>query len=206
MKQGTLIIVAVITMLLSSTLSCLILDTKSESLIKTKREGEERGETIEIGVISDTHVPTRAKEIPAAVFQIFQKTKYIIHAGDFVSPEVIVELEKIAPVVGVKGNMDYPSIEFPEVNSLEVMGWRIGVTHNSLSPFKMDKIKEVAKENNFDVLIFGHTHRPVIKKEGDILLLNPGSPTNPLFTSPSVALLRISKSSVDVEIIELKKK
>jgi hypothetical protein len=181
------------------TLSCLG-SSKSEILVK---EGVEEGESIMIGVISDTHIPTRAREIPSEVFQIFQGAKYIVHAGDFVAPEAIGELEKIAPVVGVKGNMDYPAIDFPEVSSLEVMGWRIGIIHDSFSPFRMSKMKRVAGENNFDVLIFGHTHRPFIKKEGGILFLNPGSPTNPLLTKPSVAILKVSKNKIEAEIIEL---
>jgi hypothetical protein len=189
----------VIVLMVMLTLSCLG-NSKSEILVK---KDIEEGESIMIGVISDTHIPTRARKIPSEVFQIFQGAKYIIHAGDFVAPEAIGELEKIAPVVGVKGNMDFPAIDFPEVNSLEVMGWRIGIIHDSFSPFRMRKMKRVAEENNFNVLIFGHTHRPFIKKEGGVLFLNPGSPTNPLLTKPSVAILKVSKNKIEAEIIEL---
>lgn len=52
-------------------------------------------------------------------------------------------------------------------------------------------------------MISGHTHQPLIKQEGDVLLLNPGSPTQPRMTEPSVMLLNINKKDVDAEIIKI---
>lgn len=63
-----------------------------------------------LGLISDTHVPVRAREIPKEVFKIFDKVDCIVHAGDLVDLSVIDELERLAPVLAVCGNMDGPEI------------------------------------------------------------------------------------------------
>ncbi|MGA2682891.1 MAG: YfcE family phosphodiesterase [Candidatus Bathyarchaeia archaeon] len=74
-----------------------------------------------IGLISDTHVPKRAAKVPQKVFEIFQNVDFIIHAGDLVELSVIDELEQIAPVLAVHGNMDSPqaSEALPTLNSLD---------------------------------------------------------------------------------------
>ena len=59
-----------------------------------------------IGLISDTHIPKRAMCVPKRVFEIFENVDYIIHAGDLVELSVVDELEQIAPVLAVHGNMD----------------------------------------------------------------------------------------------------
>ena len=59
-----------------------------------------------VGLISDTHVPKRAHYVPKRVFEIFEKVDYIIHAGDLVELAVVDELEQLAPVLAVHGNMD----------------------------------------------------------------------------------------------------
>ena len=59
-----------------------------------------------IGLISDTHIPDRARELPEKVIEAFENVELIIHAGDLTSPKVIEELENIAPVMAVQGNMD----------------------------------------------------------------------------------------------------
>lgn len=59
-----------------------------------------------IGLISDTHIPDRAKEIPQKVIDAFKDVDLILHAGDLTSMKVIEELEKIAPTIVIQGNMD----------------------------------------------------------------------------------------------------
>lgn len=169
------------------------------------REGEDN-ETIVIGLISDTHIPTRAKAVPLEVFEIFENASYIIHAGDFVQLSVAEELEGIAPVVGVQGNMDPVAVrmKYPRVNALEAQGWKIGVVHDGIPALRSGRLKKLA-EQNFDVLIFGHSHRGSVKKDGDVLYVNPGSPTQPLFSKASVGILRVSKGKVEAEIVILEK-
>lgn len=162
-------------------------------------------ENLLIGIISDTHIPARAKFLPPKVKEIFQDVDLIIHAGDIVSLEVIEELEEIAPVIAVHGNMDPLEIKqkFPSAVCIQIYNWRIGLVHDSIFPWFEWEMYRIAKESDLDILIFGHTHRTLLK-EGDVLLINPGSPTNPLLTKPSVALLNVSKNSYKGEIKHLK--
>lgn len=168
----------------------------------------ESGVTKTVGLIADTHIPVRAREIPQKVLEVFDKADFIIHAGDLVDLSVIDDLEQLAPVLAVYGNMDGPKIcgKLSKINSANVLNWKIGVTHDSGALFGMGKMREIAKQNRFNVLVYGHTHSPRIKWEGKTLFINPGSPTNPLprfITKPSVALLRITKEKIMPEIIHI---
>ncbi|HEY9753572.1 MAG TPA: metallophosphoesterase family protein, partial [Oculatellaceae cyanobacterium] len=120
-----------------------------------------------VGLISDTHVPVRAKCIPKTVFKIFENVDYIIHAGDLVRLAVIDELEQLAPVLAVHGNMDGPEVSgaLPKLNSLKVLDWKIGVMHDPSTIFGMGKMREIAKQNAFNVFVYGHTHNSSIKWE-----------------------------------------
>jgi putative phosphoesterase len=166
------------------------------------------GVTKTVGLIADTHIPVRAREIPRKVFEIFDKADFIIHAGDLVDLSVIDDLEQLAPVLAVYGNMDGPKIrgKLLKINSAKVLNWEIGVTHDPRALFGMGKMREIVKQNNFNVLVYGHTHNSRIKWEGKTLFINPGSPTDPLppfLTKPSVALLRITKEKIVPEIIHI---
>lgn len=161
-----------------------------------------------VGLISDTHVPVRAKCIPKMVFKVFENVDFIVHAGDLVELAVIDELEQLAPVLAVHGNMDGPHVSgaLPKINSLKVSDWKIGVMHDPSALFGMSKMRDVAKRHGFDVLVYGHTHNANIKWEGKILYINPGSPTNPepaFINKPSVAVLKITKEAIVPEIIHI---
>ena len=161
-----------------------------------------------IGLISDTHIPARARCIPKMVFKIFENVDFIVHAGDLVQLDVIDQLEQIAPVLAVHGNMDGPQVSgaLPRLNSLKVYGWKIGVMHDPNILFGRNKMREIAKENGFNVFVYGHTHNASIKWEGKILYINPGSPTNPMasfMNKPSVALLKVTKEAITPEIIHI---
>jgi len=160
-----------------------------------------------VGLISDTHVPTRARRIPEKVFRIFENVDFIIHAGDLVELAVVDELEQLAPVLAVHGNMDGPEVSgaLPKLNSLKVSDWKIGVMHDPHTIFGMGKMREIAKKNGFDVFVYGHTHNSNIKWEGKMLYINPGSPTNPssFMSKPSLALLKITREAVIPEIVHI---
>lgn len=161
-----------------------------------------------IGLISDTHIPARAREIPKRIFEIFEKVDFIVHAGDLVDLAVIDKLEQLAPVLAVYGNMDGPEIrgKLPKINSVKVLDWKIGVMHDPGTLFGMGKMREIVKQNDFNVLVYGHTHHPNIKWEGTILFINPGSPTNPIppfIAKPTVALLKITKEKIFPEIVQI---
>jgi putative phosphoesterase len=161
-----------------------------------------------VGLISDTHVPARAREVPREVFKVFENADYIVHAGDLVSLSVIDDLEQLAPVLAVYGNMDGPNIrgKLPKLASFKIFDWKIGVTHNPGTLLGMTRMREIARTNNFNVLVYGHTHTSNVKWEAKTLYINPGSPTNPAtpFThKPSVALLKITKDRITPEIIQI---
>jgi len=177
-----------------------------------------------IGIISDTHIPSRAKALPEEIFEIFKNVDLIIHAGDIENLETLKELEKIAEVIAVEGNMDQKETKekLPEGISLKIYNFKIGIIH---SPFSFwlgshfnlvqEKMaKKLAQKENLDILIFGHTHQPFLKdaerpkefdlEEKKVLLINPGSATVPFFTEPSVAILRINPKNFEAEILNLK--
>jgi putative phosphoesterase len=161
-----------------------------------------------VGLISDTHIPVRARNMPSRVFEIFEKADCIVHAGDLVRLSVIDELEQLAPVLAVYGNMDGPEIrgKLPKMNSVKVFDWKIGVMHDPGVVLGMAKMREIAKQNGLNALVYGHTHGSSIRWEGKTLFINPGSATNPLppfITKPSVALLRITKEKIAPEIIQI---
>ena len=159
-----------------------------------------------IGLISDTHIPKRAISIPQRVFEIFQNVDYIIHAGDLVELSVIDELEQIAPVLAVHGDMDSQQANniLPKLNSLKVFNWKIGVMHNPDILAGTEKMLQTAKQEAFNIFVYGYTHTPRIKWEDDLLCINPGSPTDPSFLNkPSVALLRLTQKTITPQIINL---
>jgi uncharacterized protein len=159
-----------------------------------------------VGLISDTHIPKQGIQIPRKVFEIFSKADYIIHAGDLVELAVVDELEQIAPVLAVHGNMDNLEVNdaFPTLNSLRVFGWKIGVVHNADIAFGLMKSQNIVQQNGFNVLVSGHTHVANITWEAGVLYINPGSATNPSspLDKPSVGLLKITNETITPQIIE----
>jgi len=174
---------------------------------------------IQIGIISDTHIPSRAKTLPEEIFEDFKNVDLIIHTGDIENLETLKELEKIAPVFSVEGNMDPKGTKekLPEGISLKIYNWKIGIIHSPFSFWLLSHFnfiqeiaaRKLAEKENFDILIFGHTHRPFLKElnlgSKKILLINPGSATIPFFTEPSIAILRITKDSFKGEIVNIKR-
>lgn len=160
-----------------------------------------------IGIISDTHIPERVGKLPDAVFEIFEDVEMILHAGDLVSREVIDDLDKIAPTQCVQGNMDIMyGLNLPKRLMITVDSIKIGVDHGVVYPRgDTQQLKYIGMEMDVDVLITGHTHSPFIKELDDILLLNPGSPTVPRMSDPSVMLVDINDNKLDSRIIKLGK-
>lgn len=186
--------------------------------IELPKEILEEKKEIQIGVISDTHIPTRAESLHNEVKNKFQGVDLILHSGDLVSLEVLEKLQKIAPTIAVEGNMDFPEVKekLPEAIELQIFNFKIAILHSPIPTWTLSHfnwlqekfVKRLIKEKDFDILIFGHTHRSFVKElevgGKKFLLLNPGSPTDPFFSSPSVGILKITKDTFKGEIIHLK--
>ena len=158
-----------------------------------------------IGLISDTHIPDRAKILPQNVIDAFEDVDLILHAGDLTSPRVIEELERIAPVMAVQGNMDRVNgIDLPKAKKLEAEGLKIGMVHGEVYPrADTQQLVYLAKELDVDILVSGHSHQPKIEKKDGVLLINPGSPIVPRLADRTVMLLEINNKEVDIEIIKI---
>jgi len=161
-----------------------------------------------VGLISDTHIPTRARTIPEKALEVFRDASLIIHAGDLVQLGTLSALEELASVVAVCGNMDERDVRqrLPKMNSVTIYDWKIGVVHDSGALWGTERMKRIAKQNEFNVLVFGHTHRPFLGQEDGTLFINPGSPTNPLppfLTKPTIGLLKITEEKIEPKIVQV---
>jgi putative phosphoesterase len=160
-----------------------------------------------LGVISDTHIPSLNNSIPPELTRIFKDVDFIIHAGDIESLKAVEELEKIAPVIAVSGNMCNTRVKqkYPIQRILHFEGIKIGLTHgggrNTGSP---SRIRSIFSPEKPDIIIFGHTHQPMAEIIDDILFLNPGSPTSNRYSSAkTVMILTIHTSKYEYKIIEI---
>ena len=160
---------------------------------------------MKIGVISDTHIPIRAKELPKEVYECFKGAEFILHAGDLVETSVIDELRTITPNVEVVlGNMDQPSF-LPTKKILNIEGVKIGLIHGWGPPSELkSKIYDVFLRDKPDIIVFGHSHQPEKTVFKGTMFLNPGSPTDKIFASVnSLAIINIENGKFDAEIIKL---
>lgn len=156
-----------------------------------------------IGVISDTHIPYRAKTIPPVVYEIFRDVAMILHAGDLVTLDVITQLEAIAPVYAVYGNVDPLDVvqRLPKKREIQVEGVRIGLVHGD-GPGGSTPERALAAFSGVDCVVFGHSHSPVCRRMGDVLLFNPGSATDRRFQPKhSVGVLTVQDGKIDGEIV-----
>lgn len=141
-----------------------------------------------VAIISDTHIPSRATKIPDWVVEEVEAADYVIHAGDFDSPEAYERVQELAPTLtAVIGNLDPASIDLPEVDTLFVEGVQFVVTHGSgdIEGYA-DRVGETVAEYADDsdessaestVGVSGHTHQVMDEQLGDHRVLNPGSAT-----------------------------
>ncbi len=150
---------------------------------------------VKVGVISDTHGLVRP-----VVFDVFKGVDMIVHAGDMGSQNVISDLQSIANVVTVKGNVDHGEWvqKIPGTDAVKICDSYLYVLHD-LGKLDLDPVA-----GGFNAIISGHSHRPVVKIIDNTLYLNPGSAGPKRFKLPiSVALLYVKGSSVDAEIVKL---
>ena len=142
-----------------------------------------------LGVISDTHGLLRAE-----VLEVFEGVDHILHGGDVGDWDVMVELQALAPVTAVHGNVDDLEIraKLPQVAEVELDGFRIVVTHGdqlgSPTPAKLHEAFPDA-----EIIVYGHTHKPLLELvDKTVTVMNPGGAGAPRFgLPPSVGIMEL---------------
>jgi putative phosphoesterase len=151
-----------------------------------------------LGVLADTHIPDRVPQLNPQVGEIFRQAevKAILHAGDVSVPQVLEELEQVAPVYVVRGNRDIFYLRnLPMRIQLDFDGVSIGMAHGhgTFSRYMIDKLHRTIRGRlvegylnrmhqtfpDVDVIVFGHLHVPCNFHLEGKLLFNPGSTSYP---------------------------
>lgn len=148
-----------------------------------------------IGLISDTHGLLRPEAIA-----FLRGSDYIVHAGDIGDAAVLVELGAVAPVTAVRGNNDNGAWAegIAETEVLKVGAVSIYVLHD-LAQLQLDPLAA-----GYQVVVSGHSHKPLLERRGGVLYVNPGSAGPRRFKLPiAVAELTITPRSVEGRVVEL---
>ena len=148
-----------------------------------------------IGLISDTHGLIRPQALAA-----LKGVDLIIHAGDIGKPEVVAALKMIAPLVAIKGNVDKGgwTKPLPETKELKIGDVWVFVIHN------VNELNFNPAGRGFQVVISGHSHKPLIVRRDGVLFVNPGSAGPRRFKLPvALGKLRLDGRDVTAELVEL---
>ena len=161
-----------------------------------------------VGVVSDTHFPRFGRALPRALERGLRRAGVtrILHLGDMTDLLAVPLFEAIAPFDAVAGNNDGAAIRerFGRRKIVRIEDVRIGMVHGdgrrgTTKSRALDAFTEPGEEA--DVVLFGHSHRPLVAREGRTLIANPGSPTdkrmNPLY---SYAILTVDGASARVDL------
>ena len=158
------------------------------------------GASVLIGVISDTH-----GKLDERVLGLFAGVYRIIHAGDIGDEELIWRLEKIAPVIAVRGNIDAATMCYPTERMAILDGRTFYVRHQFSTVEKMSAAQQrIIEQRMPDAVIFGHSHQAYIGRWRGTLLFNPGGAGPKRFNLPrTVGLLQLHEDHIEPRIINL---
>ena len=156
---------------------------------------EKMKKALRVGVISDTHGLLRPEAEDA-----LQGCDFIVHAGDIGEPVILKQLENIAPVIAVRGNMDGGwAYKLSRTEIVEKNDRLIYVIHD-LSMMDLDP-----SAVDVSVVVSGHTHSPSVSRHKGVLYINPGSAGPRRGRRPvSIGILEIDNNSLDAHIIQLR--
>ena len=150
-----------------------------------------------VGLIADTHGLLRSE-----VEEVFAGVEHVLHAGDVGSQDVLDGLAALAPVTAVRGNVD-GGFDLPEVARLELAGIRVVVVHGHRLASRTPETVAAAYPDA-GLVVFGHSHRPVVGRVGDVLAVNPGSAGRQTFRNPvTVALAELHDGAADARLVTL---
>jgi uncharacterized protein len=159
-----------------------------------------------VAVISDTHMPRGGRSLPDPFVELIRGADLLLHAGDFVTVEVLRELERIGPpLVGVHGNVDSAELRrlLPAERVVQVEDARIAMLHDGgPAAGRLERLRRRYGELA-DAVVFGHSHLPLHERGADgFQIFNPGSPTErrraPVHT---MGLAEVEGSSVEFRLI-----
>jgi putative phosphoesterase len=158
-----------------------------------------------LAVLADTHVPRRARDLPPGAWRVVETADAVLHAGDVVEPALLDDLRRGGRRVwAVLGNNDTALRGLlPERLELDLDGVAVAMVHDS-GPAQGRRARLRRWFPRARVAVFGHSHIPVVEDDGDLLLLNPGSPTDrrrmPSFT---LAVLTLAAGGPTAEVVDL---
>ena len=136
---------------------------------------------MKIGVLSDSHIPKRAKALPKVVLDAFGDVECIIHAGDITDIAVLRQMGELAPIIAVAGNGDSPEMHryLGEKRIAALGNFHVGIVHGHGSGGKtVQRAMACFDNDDVDCIIFGHSHMPYCRCSDGLWLFNPGSPTD----------------------------
>jgi len=137
---------------------------------------------VQLVLVADTHVPKRARDLPAAVWAAIESADVVVHAGDWVDVALLDRMQQQARrLIGVVGNNDGPDLRarLPETARVDLDGVRLTVVHETGGRTGRERRMDAAYAGDTDVVVFGHSHIPWdTRTPSGLRLLNPGSPTD----------------------------
>ena len=156
-------------------------------------------------VISDTHIPRSAQDLPEAVYKEIEGVDMIIHAGDLVEKDLLEKLKSLRETRAVCGNMDSSELHHI-LNPKEVIEagkFKIGLIHGYGAPASLlETVKSEFKD--VDAIVFGHSHAALNTVKDGILFFNPGSPTDKIFASKNTyGILEVTDKKIEGKIIQI---
>jgi hypothetical protein len=162
-----------------------------------------------IGVLADTHMPSRARELPYLVTHAMRAVDLILHAGDLTTLDALERIRRLGPpVLAVRGNMESPDVRMRlPVQRIVVVGpWRIGVVHGDGGMGRTTAERARRSFSDVACIIFGHSHQPINEEVDGVLMFNPGSSTDRR-TEPSFSygLLQVTDEGITGEIIRFQR-
>lgn len=149
-----------------------------------------------VGVISDTHGLLRPEAL-----ELLRGSEHILHAGDMGAPEIVPELEKIAPVTAIRGNVDVQAWaqRYPATEVVELGGATFYLIHD-VNALDLDP-----KAAGFTAVISGHSHQHRQETRSGVLYFNPGSAGPRRFNLPiTLGRLRVSDGVIEVHVLDVK--
>jgi len=158
---------------------------------------------MKIGVISDTHLREPLPEFKKMIEFHFKDVEMIFHAGDFVDWSIAEYLSSLEELIAVCGNMDSENIRkaFPQKRTLQLKGFKIGLTHGGGSPFGIEsRIRD--EFDDVDAIVYGHTHTPASHPKKNIYFFNPGTPTHSFIHRATLGILHLGEK-IEGEIIKV---